>query len=193
MPATSESTAELLGLCRQGSNTARDQLMRRFLPILRNWARGRLPQHARENAATDDLVQLTLVRALSHLDDFVPEREGAFLAFLRAIFLNQLRDEMRRTVRAPNRATVDDIDVLAGTDSPLESAVGQQALEAYEAALAELPAVDREAVLMRLEFGYEYAEIAVDLGLPSANAARMRISRAVEQLAGIIDVEQLRT
>lgn len=193
MSPESGSTADLLSLCRSGSNAAREQLMRRFLPILRNWARGRLPQYARENAATDDLVQLTLVRALSHLNDFIPEREGAFLAFLRTIFLNQLRDEMRRAGRAPDRASIDEVTVLAGSGSPLESAVGQQALGAYETALAELPALDREAVLMRLEFGYEYAEIAVDLGLPSANAARMRISRAIEQLAEIIDVEQLRT
>jgi RNA polymerase sigma-70 factor (ECF subfamily) len=192
MPTASESTADLLYLYRSGDNAAREQLMRRFLPILRSWARGRLPQHARESAATDDLVQLTLVRALSHLDDFVPQREGAFLAFLRTIFLNQLRDEMRRSARSPDRTTLEDIGVLAGSGSPLDSAVGQQALEAYEAALAELPLLDREAVLMRLEFGYEYAEIAVDLGLPSANAARMRISRAIEQLAEIIDVEKLR-
>ena len=193
MNTAPESTADLLGLCRNGSEVARERLMRRFLPILRQWARGRLPQYARENAATDDLVQLTLVRALSHLDDFVPEREGAFLAFLRTIFLNQLRDEMRRTARTPDKADLDDMSMLAGSGSPLESAVGQQALEAYEAALAELPLLDREAVLMRLEFGYEYAEIALDLGLPSANAARMRISRAIEQLAEIIDVEQLRS
>lgn len=192
MPELSESTADLLGLCRAGNDAARNRLMRRFLPILRTWAHGRLPQYARANAGTDDLVQLTLVRSLNHLEDFVPEREGAFLAYLRTIFLNQLRDEIRRTVRAPQQTPLDEMIALAAPGSPLEEAVGQQALQAYEQALAELNPLDREATLMRLEFGYQYAEIAADLGIPSANAARMRIGRAVSRLAEIIDVEKLR-
>ena len=187
-----ESTADLLVLCQQGDESARDRLMARFLPVMRRWAHGRLPHYARSNAGTDDLVQLTLIRSLNHITDFDQRREGAFLAYLRTIFLNQLRDELRRHTRQPASSEHDEQNCAGDTGSPLEAAVGSEALAAYEAALAQLPAVDREATLMRLEFGYQYAEIATDLGLPSSNAARMRIGRAIARLAELIDVDQLR-
>jgi RNA polymerase sigma-70 factor (ECF subfamily) len=41
----------------------------------------------------------------------------------------------------------------------------------------------REAVILRLEFGFSHREIADAIGSPSANAARMLVSRAVEKLA----------
>lgn len=192
MDVRSESTADLLALCRNGDTTARDRLMRRFLPILQRWAHGRLPHYARKNAGTDDLVQLTLLRALTRVSNFQQQHEGAFLAYLRTIFLNQLRDELRRNARQALPRELADEQQTAAVGSPLEEAVGLQALALYEDALAQLQAKDREAVLMRLEFGYQYAEIATDLGLPSSNAARMRISRAIAQLADIIDVKKLR-
>ncbi len=187
-----ESTADLLMLCREGNKGARDRLMRRFLPILRRWAHGRLPHHARSGAGTDDLVQLTLLKSIQHIDTFVPEREGAFLAYLRASFLNQMRDELRRSSRRPQGNPLEEHLGPAGPGSPLQDAVGQEALDVYEEALAQLTPLDREAVLMRLEFGYQYGEIAADLGLSSAGAARMRISRAVARLAKLIDANDLK-
>ena len=61
--------------------------------------------------------------------------------------------------------------------------VGSTLLESYEAALARLTERDREAVILRLEFGYSHAEIAVAIGSPSANAARMTVTRAFIRLA----------
>ncbi len=39
---------------------------------------------------------------------------------------------------------------------------------------------------MRIEFGYTYPEIAEALGRPSANAARMAVSRALLRLGEVI-------
>ncbi len=184
-------TAELLLECRSGSLKARDALVRRFLPKMQRWAKGRLPQYARDVAATEDLVQNTFIRALDHVENFDAQREGAFLAYLRQIFINQLRDEVRRHVRRPAAEPL----TTEPTDdhrSILEAAIGVEALEAYDQALQTLPATDQQAIVMRLEFGYQYTEIAADLGLTSANAARMRITRAIGQLAKLIDHEQLR-
>ena len=41
----------------------------------------------------------------------------------------------------------------------------------------------REAVLLRVEFGYEYRDIAEAIGSPSANGARMVVSRALARVA----------
>ncbi|MEM7351159.1 MAG: sigma-70 family RNA polymerase sigma factor, partial [Acidobacteriota bacterium] len=102
-----EPTVVLLDQVRAGSDTARERLMERFLPILRRWARGRLPSYARSAAETDDLVQVTLLRALGNVARFDPRGEGAFLAYLRQIMLNAVRDEIRRSGRRPPHDPVD--------------------------------------------------------------------------------------
>jgi RNA polymerase sigma-70 factor (ECF subfamily) len=76
---------------RDGDEDARERLGVRYLALLKRWAHGWVPPRARGFAHTDDLVQATLVRALGAVQHFEPRREGAFLAYLRTILLNQLR------------------------------------------------------------------------------------------------------
>ena len=179
------STTLLLSQARDGDDDAREELVRRLLPRLRRWAHGRLPLGARDLSDTDDLVQLSLLRALDHVSEFEPRREGAFLAYLRRIVLNAVRDELRRAGRRPGRAVLDESMAQPGP-SLVELAIGRQAMAAYEAALATLPDEQREAVIMRIEFGYTYPEIAEALAKPSANAARMAVSRALLRLAEVM-------
>lgn len=181
-----ESTAFLLEQVRQGDTQARERLVHRFLPLLRRWAHGRLPGHARSLADTDDLVQVSLLRALDHVDGFEARREGAFLAYLRRILLNAVRDEIRRSARRPTD-DVDAVELSAPGPSLLEEQVGRDTLEAYEAALTRLTEAQREAVIMRLEFGYSYPQIADAMGRTTPNAARMLVARALVQLAEEMD------
>lgn len=62
---------------------------------------------------------------------------------------------------------------MTDSRSSLEQAIGQEALDRYERALATLRREDRELVVARVELGYTNQEIAELLGKPSANAARM--------------------
>ncbi|HTK31252.1 MAG TPA: sigma-70 family RNA polymerase sigma factor [Candidatus Saccharimonadaceae bacterium] len=181
-PGPLESTAVLFERMRGGDEAARQRLFERFLPILRRWAHGRIPARARGMADTDDIVQVTLIRALNRLDAFEPRREGAFLAYLRHILLNSVREELRRAGRKPS-ASGQEFERADPAPSPLEQAIGADELARYEQALGDLPVESREAVLMRIEFGYSYAEIAEALGKPNPNAVRMTISRALVKLA----------
>jgi RNA polymerase sigma-70 factor (ECF subfamily) len=114
-----QSTTVLLHLTRNGDNDARKELTRRLLPRLRRWgAHGRLPQSARNLADTDDLVQVSLMRALEHVREFEPQHEGAFLSYLRRIVLNAVRDELRRAGRRPARAELGDTLPQAGRQPP---------------------------------------------------------------------------
>ena len=61
--------------------------------------------------------------------------------------------------------------------------IGRDMLTRYERALATLAEDDREAVLLRIEMGFSYQEIADALRIASANAARMRVARALLVLA----------
>ena len=56
-----------------------------------------------------------------------------------------------------------DLDSQAENDdrSPLEEAIGREALERYERALAALRPEDREAIVARIELGYTNQEIAI--------------------------------
>jgi RNA polymerase sigma-70 factor (ECF subfamily) len=181
-PAPLESTALLLERVREGDGAARERLVARFLPLLRRWASGRLPAYARSLADTDDLVQVALLKALDHVDTFEARREGAFLAYLRQVLLNSLRDEIRRAGRRPAEP-IGEREFASREPSQFEQAVGRDTMEAYEAALERLTAAQREAVIMRLEFGYGYTRIAEAMGRGNANAARMLVARALVQLA----------
>lgn len=177
-----ESTARLLALVRAGDGRARDRLARRYFVALRPFAHGRLPAHMRGLLDTDDLVQNTVIRALEHIETFEPRREGAFLAYLRKILINQIRDEARRAARQKGRVELDE-RVESQERSPLEQVIGREAMERYDAALMRLSEEQREAVMLRIELGYEYGEIAEALDRPTANAARMLVTRALVRMA----------
>lgn len=175
-------TITLLERARAGDRLALDELCARWLPPLRRWAAGRLPRWARDVTDTHDLVQDALLRTLSRIDQLEHRAEGAIEAYLRQVVLNRIRDEMRRVARrAPHQPLPEH---RATTEaSPLEEAIGSQALQRYEAALARLSPAEREAVVARVELDYSYEEIAAALARPSAEAARMAVRRALLRLA----------
>jgi RNA polymerase sigma-70 factor (ECF subfamily) len=179
----SDSSAELLIRVRGGDREALDALLRRYVPALRRWARGRLPRWARETAETEDLVQDTVMRTFQRLETFEYRGEGALQAYLRQAVLNRIKDECRRTSRRPLPGELDP-NAKANGMSPLDAAIGKEAVAKYEAALAALPDDQREAVVARVEMGFSYQEIAVMLGKPSPDAARVAVSRALVRLAG---------
>lgn len=176
------ATETLLDLIRAGDEEARERLLERYLGPLQRWAHARLPVYARGAVDTDDLVQVTFLRALNRLDRFEPLHEGAFLAYLRRILANSIRDEVRRSIRRPDEteipASLPDRDA-----TPLERVIGRQRVARYEKALASLPETQQHAVILRLELGLSHREVAEALGSPSAAAARMVVVRAVERLA----------
>lgn len=181
-----DSTATLLDRVRAGERGADDRLVRRYLPALQRWARGRLPRPARDLVDTDDLVQVTFLRALDKVKGFELRGEGAFLAYLRRILQNLIRDQIRRSGRKPQMETLSDAVTDVGL-SPLEQAIGEEMLEAYDRALSRLPAPQQEAILLRIELGFTYAEISRALGSPSPNAARMVVARGLARLAEVMD------
>jgi RNA polymerase sigma factor (sigma-70 family) len=176
-------TAHLLERARTGNRAAMNALFERYLPILRRWTSGRLPFWARDLAETQDLVQDTLLQVFRNLDTFEYRGGGAFLAYLRHAVMNRLRNEIRRADRRPLHDAVP-LAAEDGRPSPIEHAIGAEALERYEKALDALTPTEREAVVARIELGLSYEALADRLGKPSADAARMTVARALVKLAG---------
>ena len=179
-----ESTATLLVKVQAGDNEARDRLCKTYLPLLTRWTHGRLPAYERDLAETDDLVQVSLIKALDSLDSFTPKHEGAFLAYLRKIMLNNIRMEIRKFTRQSKKTKiVHDIELSDPQASLIEKAIGAELMEKYEKALTHMSSESREAVILRVEFGFSYPEIAEAMNCTSANAARMTVSRALLNLS----------
>jgi RNA polymerase sigma factor (sigma-70 family) len=177
-----ESSFDLLQRVRSGDADALNRLLQRYIPALNRWARGRLPHWARDLSDTQDLVQDTVLQALKHLNTFRPERAGALQAYLRQALMNRIRDELRRANRRPPPVELPEAMAAHGA-SPLEEAVGDEALDQYEKALAGLRQQEREAIIARIELGQTYEEVAAILGKPSAEAARVAVYRALARLA----------
>jgi RNA polymerase sigma-70 factor (ECF subfamily) len=175
-----DSTVDLLRRIRAGDTRARDLLYRRYFPVVKRLARGKVPDRARPLYDTDELVHRTMNAAFAHVGTFEHRHEGAFLAFLRKVLHNKIRDIARLT--NPELVEMDG-GIPHGGPSPLEATIGTQRLEAYYRALEGLNEQQRQAVTLRLEAGYTYEEIASAIECPSANAARMLIGRALARMA----------
>ena len=177
-----ESTLELLERVRDGNRSALSELYQRYLPVMLQWARGRLPGSARDLVDTGDLVQEALLKTLRTVETFQGEHSGSFHAYLCQAVRNRVTDEWRRASRRP---PVDDLtDFIPSRDSsPIENAIGRELFSRYRAALAKLSVSDREAVLGRLELALSYAQLAQALNKPTPDAARMTFTRALVRLA----------
>ena len=177
-----DSTFDLVAQAREGNREALDRLFARYLPALRRWASGRLPRCSRDLMDTDDLVQETVWRAVKRIDAFESRHPGAIQAYLRLAIMNRIRDEVRHRKRSPAAEPLDD-NAADPSASPLDVAIGQEAVARYEAALARLRPEEREAIVARVELDGSYQDVAQALGKPSADAARMAVSRALLRLA----------
>src|SRR4051812_43748748 len=185
----SEPTEQLLLRIRGGEAAAKQALYERCLPLLRRWAHGRLPAYARDITDTDDLVQVTLLRALNHVEEFQAQGSGGFLAYLRQILLNEVRAEVRKRKRRGSMADVDDLVVADESASIVERLVGEERMRSYENALAALDREQQGLVVMRIEFGMSFQEMALETG-NSPDAVRMRLTRALKTVAGRIAASQ---
>ena len=183
-----ETTIDLLARVKQGDKDAVNELVERSLPPLRRWARGRLPQWARGLAETQDLVQDAVLRTLPRLTSFDARHPGALQAFLRQAVANHIIDEIRKIKRRPSGELPESEPDPA--PSPLEHAIGREGLERYEAALQRLKPADREAIVARIELQQSYEEVAIALGKPNANAARVAVTRAITRLVETMAYER---
>jgi RNA polymerase sigma-70 factor (ECF subfamily) len=177
-----DSSIDLLIKAQTGNEEALNRLLERYIPRLRRWASGRLPWGLRSMLETGDLVQDAVIHSLPHLNQLEVRTDQALLFYLQRAVKNRIIDLHKRGRRRPERREIPD-DMPAHGPSPQEAAIGAEALERYEQALASLRREDRQAIVLRVELGLDYSEIATELGKRNPDAARMAVSRAIVRLA----------
>jgi RNA polymerase sigma factor (sigma-70 family) len=181
-PSELTSTLDLVARVRGGDQDALEVVCLRCLKGLRCFAAGRVPPRIRGMVDTQDLVAEALQKGLNRLLDIDLGRAGALMAYLRQVLKNLIVDKVRAADRAP-RSTLLDERVVDDTQSPLERALDREKVELYEEALQRLKPRDAEMIILRVEQQAPYDEIAVYMGLPTANAARTAVRRALFRLA----------
>ena len=184
LPSSSlgESTLELTARARSGDQVALELLCLRCLKSLSRYAAGRLPPAVRDMLDTQDVVLEAVQRGMSRLGDFESRHPGALLAYMRTILRNLIIDYVRSRRRHPHQVALDDRQVDPA-QSPLERVLDREQIELYEAALARLRPRDAALVTLKIEEQLGHAEIAMELGFASDNAARVATRRAVLRLA----------
>jgi RNA polymerase sigma factor (sigma-70 family) len=176
-----DTTAELLVKVREGDRSAENEIIKRNLPGLKRYARGRLPHSARERGDTDDLVQDTVLKALPRLNTFESARAGAFQSYLRVSLNNRITDAVRRSIRRPPGDPLIDVPDDGPSAPDVMSAAEMEAC--YRSALTRLRPVDRPLVVAHVEREWDSAKIAKAFGKPSIDAARVAVARAMQRLA----------
>jgi RNA polymerase sigma-70 factor, ECF subfamily len=127
----------------------------------------------------DDLVQETILRALSKIDSFEPGTD--MQAWLFTILRNQFHDSFRK-----RRREVEDPDgVFAGRLSCAPEQDGHLDLQDMRVALARLPVDQREALLLVAAEGFSYEEAAAVCGI-RIGTIKSRVNRARTRLAELL-------
>lgn len=177
MPDVSPSDAELINAWRGGDEAAAAELVRRHARAV-----ARFLSAGGAGDDVEDLVQETFYRAFRKIDGF---RGGAsFRTWVMTIGSNALRDLRRRSRRRPV-VSLEDRDV-PGTADPHGELVSSELAQRLEAAIAELPRMQREVFLLRAQQELDYEEIAAALHT-TVGAARVHYHHAVRRLKRIAE------
>lgn len=179
-----ETTVLLLQRVQSGDDAAREQLISRVLPPLTRWAHGRLSPHLRGAHETADVVQEATMRVLPHLNRFEIRHQGALQAYLRRAVTNRIIELAR--IKRPEIVGEVPEDVADGQQSPLAQAIGAETLQRYEQAFSRLTEAEQQAIHLRYELGFSHEEVAVAMGKPSMDAARVAVKRATHRLATVM-------
>src|SRR5262249_39799375 len=153
------SSAQLIARAQAGDTSSLDELIGRYLPRLRQWAHGRLPARERGARDTQDAVQDVLMKAARHLPRLNLQSDGALEAYLRVALTRHFTDMYRRAARRPIPTALSS-QIPATAPTPHDDLSLVQTRERFDAALARLSDTDRQAILLRIELGWSYDEIA---------------------------------
>ena len=142
------------------------------IPRLRRYARAL----TRDATQAEDLVQSCLLRAIAKQHLWQPGTD--LRAWLFTILHNQHVNNVRRGVREGTAVPVEDMAAALTVEAVAGDALQ---LRDLERALAQLPAEQRQVILLVGLEGMRYEEVATVLGIP-IGTVRSRLSRGRESL-----------
>jgi len=166
----------LMGRYCEGDRRAFDELYATLAPRILGYLTGLV----KERATAEDLLQLTFIKLHQHRDVYI--RGANPVPWLYTIAHRTCLDELRRRKRSRVRMSVDGnlphepaVDI-SGSAEPAHDVPDEQAVARGMAALADLPEMQRQAVLLTKIHGHSTAEAASILGT-TVGAIKLRAHR----------------
>jgi RNA polymerase sigma-70 factor (ECF subfamily) len=181
-PLLPNEEAEWIRAAQAGDRPAFARLVDRYWDRLYRW----LYHLTRDRHTAEDLAQETFLKALAALASFRPGSN--FRAWVFKIghnnFVNHKRADRRTKHPLPEDAAAPEVG------GPVDAAENREALELVAKAVAGLPSDFRSALLLRVEEGLSFREVAKVLGT-TEETARWRVFKARQKLIKVLAPELL--
>jgi RNA polymerase sigma-70 factor (ECF subfamily) len=181
-PLLPDEEADWIRAAQAGDRPAFARLVDRYWDRLYRW----LYHLTRDRHTAEDLTQETFLKALAALASFRPGSN--FRAWVFKIghnnFVNHKRADRRTKHPLPDDASAPEVG------GPVDAAENREALEMVGKAVAGLPSDFRSALLLRVEEGLSFREVAKVLGT-TEETARWRVFKARQKLIKVLAPELL--
>ena len=193
-PDSSVATTLLVRAAQAGDAAAREALFARYLPRVRQIVALRMGRRLRQIIEIDDVVQEVLLDAFKGLKSFEPRSEGSFRNWLARCVEREIVDSVRTETRKKRGGGIvrrfSDCDSsllgssIFGADltSPSAGVRADEFSQRIEEALLQMPAYQRDLIILRALCDMSYAEVAAELGISREETVRVAYSRALRQL-----------
>ena len=184
-----DTLANIIEQCRKGRPEA-------FNWLLETYGRRLYAYFLRTSGSThdaDDLLQEIFVRLIEKIRDY--KHQGRFEHWLFRIAANLARDRIRRLQRSPSSLSLDAADTekddltaqLASSEPPPDAPMQlDQLRDELQEALAQLPEIDREIIVMRHYSQMSFKEIARQFNMPIGTALA-KVHRGLKRLRSIME------
>ena len=168
------------------SSPSADTLYADYLPYVQHKVRGAGGGLLRRWYDTMDLTNSVFVEVMRDMPRFEYRGEPALLSWLRLKAVSKVRAKFRRVLSPQGGLREQRLDAGTAESICSETTAGnsldQSRLKASDACLEPLDETDRALVTYRIRHSYSFRELASTFGLPSEDAARMRVKRALAKL-----------
>jgi RNA polymerase sigma-B factor len=147
----------LLRLHRHGDQAAREELVRRLLPLARRMAR----RYRRSDEPLDDLVQVATLGLIKAIDRFDPARETAFSSYAVPTMLGELKRYFRDNgwaVHVPRGMQ----ERVMQVDNAMKDMSRRLGRSPSAAEVASVLGIDTEQVLEAMEAASAYDAVSLD-------------------------------
>lgn len=202
MSAEDRTDEQLLEAAAKGDPAAIDRLLERHRNRIRKMLAVWMDPRLQSRIDASDLVQEAMIEASRRLSESADTLQAPFYPWLRRVAWNRMRDAVRRHVEAerrtlqrerplhgdlpdPSAAELVEQLIASGT-SPSGRLRRKELQERVRAALDELPAQDREILILRYLEQVQPAEIAAILGIPE-RTVRARHRRALDRMLSLLE------
>ncbi len=177
--------AALVAAARQGDSETLGNLLQGYRPYLLRIANAELPHWLQAKAGSSDLVQDTLIEAISCFARFRGVTSGELQGWLRTILLRQVAQVTQLYAATRKRQVQREVPLIpdglaADQSSPSGPVRRQEQAEVVRQALGRLPEHYQQVLVWREWDDLSYEDIATRLGR-SVDAVRMLWLRALER------------